>query len=169
MAGQLVPSREAWFLTSSIALISASNIVAVQDLPSRLWPIGAFEAPAVVYLLSIGWLGLQMRAYWAKDFSGFFPLALGLLSFAMLASVLRIGGYELRLESAYFAVPIMLAAGACILLAGQLREIKEAPGGSFLGWLKLIGFTLSALGFAWCWSGRPLPRACSMATPLPWL
>ena len=169
MAGQLVPSREAWFLTSSIALISASNIVAVQDLPSRLWPIGAFEAPAVVYLLSIGWLGLQMRDHRAKDFSGFFPLALGLLSFAMLASVLRIGGYELRLEPAYFAVPIMLAAGACMLLAGQLREIKEAPGGSFLGWLKLIGFTLTALGFALVLARPSASLDCLMAIPLPWL
>jgi tetratricopeptide (TPR) repeat protein len=156
VAGQLATSRQAWFLTSSIALISASNVVAVNDLASRLWPIGAFEAPAIVFFAAIALLRRRpgLKPSQSDDSARFLELALGLLSFAMLASVLRIGAYELKLEPAYFAVPLMFAAGACVLLSGRLRAMKLHSKGSYLGRLGLIGFSLSAPAFALA-LGRP--------------
>ena len=105
---------------------------------------------SAVFAAAGAWLGhwLARRVADAGDGDeGDAPyFAFGLLTFAFLCILVRIGGTILLLPPTLYALPAMLAAAAALAVARGLEVAGH--GGRSRELLKLSGFVLAALGFA---------------------
>src|SRR5262249_4892624 len=72
--------------------------------------------------------------------------ALALFAFALLTVVLRTGVFVLELAPAFYALPVMAAAVACVQTSRTLARFDPDPARA--DWLRLGGLALSALAFA---------------------
>ncbi len=121
------------------------------------WQFAAFQAPAVVFLVSVWALGARRWGASPEEHRRFATLVLGLLGFAGLACLIRIGVHVLRLEPACYAGPVMLAAIA--LVHGVRRLAPIEPDTQRLALIELGGYALSGLAFALALSSPPIHSA----------
>ncbi len=94
------------------------------------WQFAAFQVPAVVFLGAVESLGLRRWGETDEEHRQFSILSLGLLGFAVVACMLRIGSYALQLPPTLYAVPVMLGAVASVVLRAGCRPMMPTPGGS---------------------------------------
>ena len=121
------------------------------------WQFAAFQAPAVVFLGAVWALGARRWGASTEDHRQFATLMLGLLGFAGLACLIRIGVHVLHLEPACYAGPVMLAAIAVVHGARRLAPVE--PDARRLALIELGGYALSALAFALALSAPPIHSA----------
>ena len=104
---------------------------------------------------------------WGKtsdEHRNFVYLTLGLLGFALVACLVRTGGYALRLEPALYAVPLMVVALAAVHAARRLAP--DEPDARRLALLRFGGYVLSGLAFALDFSQPPASSAVFSANTL---
>ena len=81
-------------------------------------------------------------------------MMLGLLGFALVACLVRTGGYALRLDAALYGLPVMLIAISCVHAARRL--VPDEPDTQRLALLRLGGYALSGLAFALVLASPPV-------------
>ncbi len=158
VAGMLVPRGEARFLTIALLLMSAGSAATAQGAPVPWgWQFAAFQAPAVVFLGAVWMVGARRWGASVEDHRQFATLVLGLLGFAGVACLIRIGVHVLDLEPAYYAVPVMLAAISCVHAARKLAPYE--PDEHRVALIGLGGYALSGLAFALSLASPPIHSA----------
>ncbi len=163
VAGMLVPRASARFLTSALLLMSVGSVLTARGSPVPWgWQFAAFQAPAVVLLGAVGALGLRRWGETDADHRQFTVLALGLLGFAAIACVVRVGSYAMRLEPALYAGPVMVGAAALVALARRLTP--DDLGARWIAGIRYAGYVLSALAFALTLSSRQSSALFSVNT-----
>ncbi len=158
VSGMLVPRAEARFLTAALLLLSVGSAATARGSPVPwAWQFAAFQAPAVVFLGAVWAVGVRRWGNSADEHRRFATLVLGLLGFAALACLIRIGVHVLELEPAFYGVPVMLAAIACVHGARKLAPYE--PDAQRVALIELGGYALSGLSFAMAMAGPPLQSA----------
>jgi tetratricopeptide (TPR) repeat protein len=158
VSGMLVPRAEARFLTVALLLMSVGSAATAPGAPVPWgWQFAAFQAPAVVFLGAVWAVGARRWGASREEHRQFATLVLGLLGFAGLACLIRIGVHVLNLEPAYYGVPVMLAAIACVRTARKLAPYE--PDAQRIALIELGGYALSGLAFALSLSSPPIHSA----------
>lgn len=147
ISGMLVPSRDAWFLTVPLLLMSVFNATLARGVEGP-WArqFAAFQAPAIVAMAAVWalrWRNWEPSAERNREFSALF---LGLLGFALVTGVIRTGVYALGLPATLFAVPVMLAAISCVHGARWLSAFEA--DGRRVALIRMGGYCLAGLAFA---------------------
>jgi tetratricopeptide (TPR) repeat protein len=158
VSGMLVPRDEARFLTIALLLLSTGSAATAPGAPVPWgWQFAAFQAPAVVFLGAVWALGARRWGASPEAYRQFATLVLGLLGFAGLACLIRIGVHVLHLEPASYAGPVMLAAIAVVHSVRRLAPVE--PDARRLALIELGGYVLSGLAFALALSSPPIHSA----------
>ena len=140
--------------TGLFGLVPSANMTLVETAEGA--PNG-YAAPGVVFLGAVWALGARRWGASSAEHRRFASLVLGLLGFAFLACLIRTGVYALRLESALYAVPVMLGALACVQAARRLAPYE--PDVQRLAWIRFGGYILSGLAFAVSSRWGPAPTS----------
>ncbi len=100
VSGMLVPRAEARFLTVALLLMSVGSAATAQGAPVPWgWQFAAFQAPALVFLGAVWAVGARRWGASREEHRQFATLVLGLLGFAGLACLIRIGVHVLELAA----------------------------------------------------------------------
>jgi tetratricopeptide (TPR) repeat protein len=147
VSGQLVPARDSWRLTVPLIVMSVFNATMARGVAGPWgWQFAAFQTPAVVFLAAVWGLRTRSTESSAEASRQFGNLFLGVLSFALVTSVIRTGAYALELLPTFYGVPLILTALACVHGARWISAFD--PGPRQVALMKVGGFALAAMAFA---------------------
>ena len=158
VSGMLAPAANARFLTAALLLLSLGTAATTRGSPTiSALQLASFELSPLVFLGAVWALGARRWGETSEQHRDFVYMALGLLGFALLACLVRTGGYALRLDAALYGLPVMLIALSCVHVARQL--VPDEPDRERLAFLRLGGYALSGLAFALVLAGPPAASA----------
>ncbi|MGC8639119.1 MAG: hypothetical protein ACP5XB_04490 [Isosphaeraceae bacterium] len=147
VSGKIVAARDAWMLTLPLIVMSVFNATMARGVAGPwAWQFAAFQTPAIVFLAAVWGLRTRTAEQSAEANRRFGDLFLGVLCFALVASVIRTGAYALELLPTLYAVPVILTAVACVHGARWLSAYD--PGPRQVALMRLGGYALAALAFA---------------------
>jgi len=132
---------------TALFTLSAFNAASAPGLPwPWSWQFAVFLSPAFVFLGSAAWVTTRPPVDPQDDPREPTYFALGLLAFAFVTCVVRTGVFALELVPTLYAVPVMVAAVACVQNAARLPRFDPDPRRA--AWLKFAGLVLSALALS---------------------
>jgi hypothetical protein len=147
VSGMLAPVAGARFLTAALLLLSVGSAATARGSPTA-WEVqfASFQLSPLVFLVAVWVLGARRWEETSEGHRGYVYMVLGLLGFALMACLIRTGGYALRLEAPLYGLPIMLVAIAGVHAARRL--VDDEPDARRLALLRLGSYALSGLAFA---------------------
>ncbi|MFI5459899.1 MAG: tetratricopeptide repeat protein [Isosphaerales bacterium] len=147
VSGVLAPPSGARLLTAALLLLSVGSAATSRDSPIAWeFQFASFQLSPLVFLGTVWALGARRWGDSRQEHRDFVYMMLGLLGFALVACLVRTGGYALRLEPALYALPLMLVAISCVHASRRL--VPDEPDQGRLALIRLGGFALSGLAFA---------------------
>jgi tetratricopeptide (TPR) repeat protein len=147
VSGMLAPRAGARFLTAALLLLSVGSAATARSSPTA-WEVqfASFQLSPLVFLGAVWALGARRWSETSRGHRDFVYMMFGLLGFALVACLVRTGGYALRLDAPLYGLPIMVVAISCVHAARRL--VADEPDTQRLALLRLGGYALSGVAFA---------------------
>jgi tetratricopeptide (TPR) repeat protein len=147
VSGMLAPRAGARFLTAMLLLLSIGSAATSSTTTVAWdWQFASFQLPALVFLGAVWAVGAGRWGTSDDEHRQFAYMVLGLFGFALVACLVRTGGYALRLAPPFYGVPLIVIAIAIIHAARRLAPYERDA--QHLAWLRFGGYALSGVAFA---------------------